>query len=266
MTTQQTEPTTGTDEPSDEELFGRLADLDEDDDRRRAVRDELVNRHLRLATNLARKFDRRGEPLDDLIQVATVGLINAVDRFDPERGSAFLPFAVPTIMGELRRHFRDSSWSVRVPRRLKELSASVIGARNELTQSLGRTPKPSELAEHLGIPREDVFEALVASGGRQGSSLDRLLEDTPNPPFGSADPEMAEVDNRRLVRPLLARLPERDRKIVVLRFYGGLSQADIARRVGVSQMQVSRLLASILTRLRAGIGDLDGGDGAPHES
>ncbi|APU16704.1 MULTISPECIES: SigB/SigF/SigG family RNA polymerase sigma factor [Actinoalloteichus] len=259
MTTQQTEPTAGTDEPANEELFARLAALDQDDDRRKAVRDELVSRHLRLATNLARKFDRRGEPLDDLVQVATVGLINAVDRFDADRGAAFLPFAVPTIMGELRRHFRDSSWSVRVPRRLKELSASVIGARNELTQSLGRTPKPSELAEHLGISREEVFEALVASGGRQGSSLDRLLEDSPNAPLGSADPEMDEVDNRRLLHPLLAKLPERDRKIVVLRFFGGMSQADIARRVGVSQMQVSRLLASILSRLRAGIGDVEGG-------
>ncbi|MBB5907074.1 RNA polymerase sigma-B factor [Actinoalloteichus hymeniacidonis] len=241
-------------ETSIEELFLELAEHDAEDERRKPVRDALVARHLQLATNLARKFDRRGEPLEDLVQVATVGLINAVDRFDPAKGFDFLSFAVPTIMGELRRHFRDSAWSVRVPRRLKELSSSVIGARAELTQRLGRTPKPSEIADHLDISREEVFEALVASGGRQGTSLDRLLEDSPNTEFGAEDPEMTEVDNRRLLHPLLNELTERDRKIVVLRFFGGMSQADIARRVGVSQMQVSRLLAAILEKLRTSIG------------
>lgn len=242
--------------PSEDELapFRAFAALAADDPARQALRDELVRGHLDVARNLARKFDRRGEPLDDLVQVATVGLIKSVDRFDPKRGSGFLAFAVPTIMGELRRHFRDTAWAVRVPRRLKELTGTVATARGELSQRLGRAPRPSELADHLGISRDDVREVLVASSGQTGTSLDRILEDSPTTQFGAEDPELAEVDNREALGPMLAALPELERTIVVLRFFRSMSQAAIGERVGVSQMQVSRVLARTLRQLR---GQLD---------
>ena len=238
--------------PAEDELvpFRQLAALAENDPARRELRDELVRGHLDVARNLARKFDRRGEPLDDLVQVATVGLIKSVDRFDPEHGSGFLAFAVPTIMGELRRHFRDTAWAVRVPRRLKELTGTVANARSELSQRLGRAPRPSELADFLGISREDVREVLVAGSGQTGASLDRLLEESPGTQFGAEDPELEEVDNREALGPMLAALPELERTIVVLRFFRSMSQAAIGERVGVSQMQVSRVLARTLRRLR----------------
>ncbi|MGQ0841084.1 SigB/SigF/SigG family RNA polymerase sigma factor [Actinokineospora sp.] len=234
--------------------FRLLAELADDDPRRVAVRAELVQGHQDLARNLARKFDRRGDQLEDLIQVATIGLIKAVDRFDAERGN-FYAFAIPTIMGELRRHFRDTGWAVRVPRQLKELHVTVAAGRNELSQRLGRAPKPSELATHLGLTREQVYEALVASAGKQGTSLDARLAEPSGDRFGYEDERLTEVDNRRALGPLLAELPEREQRIIVLRFFRGMSQADIARRVGVSQMQVSRLLAKTLERLRAALGE-----------
>ncbi|MDQ3578518.1 MAG: SigB/SigF/SigG family RNA polymerase sigma factor [Actinomycetota bacterium] len=234
--------------------FRALAALGQDDPRRITLRGEIVADHMDLARNLARKFDRRGEQLEDLTQVATIGLIKSVDRFDAEKGN-FYAFAIPTIMGELRRHFRDTGWAVRVPRQLKELHVTVAAGRNELSQSLGRAPKPSELADHLGLTREQVYEALVASAAKQGSSLDARLSEPSGDRFGYEDERLTEVDNRRALSPLLAELPEREQKIIVLRFFRGMSQADIARRVGVSQMQVSRLLAKTLERLRAGLGE-----------
>ncbi|MDQ3403309.1 MAG: SigB/SigF/SigG family RNA polymerase sigma factor [Actinomycetota bacterium] len=234
--------------------FRALAALGQDDPRRITLRGEIVADHMDLARNLARKFDRRGEQLEDLTQVATIGLIKSVDRFDAEKGN-FYAFAIPTIMGELRRHFRDTGWAVRVPRQLKELHVTVAAGRNELSQTLGRAPKPSELADHLGLTREQVYEALVASAGKQGSSLDARLSEPSGDRFGYEDERLTEVDNRRALSPLLAELPEREQKIIVLRFFRGMSQADIARRVGVSQMQVSRLLAKTLERLRAGLGE-----------
>ncbi|MCG8917280.1 SigB/SigF/SigG family RNA polymerase sigma factor [Actinokineospora sp. PR83] len=234
--------------------FRRLAELDPADPARAALRGELVADHVDLARNLARKFDRRGDQLEDLVQVATIGLIKAVDRFEVERGN-FYAFAIPTIMGELRRHFRDTGWAVRVPRQLKELHVTVAAGRNELSQRLGRAPKPSELAEHLGLTKEQVYEALVASAGKQGTSLDARLSEPSGDRFGYEDERLTEVDNRRALGPLLAELPEREQRIIVLRFFRGLSQADIARRVGVSQMQVSRLLAKTLERLRAALGE-----------
>ncbi|GAA1941393.1 SigB/SigF/SigG family RNA polymerase sigma factor [Amycolatopsis minnesotensis] len=237
-------------------LFTEFAALGEDDPKRGELRERLVRDHLDLVRNLARKFRNSDEPLEDLVQVATVGLINAVDRFDPEYGSDFVAFAVPTITGELRRHFRDTSWSVRVPRRLKELNSSIAAARDELTTRLSRAPKPSEIAEHLGISREEVHEGLVAGQGRYGASLDSMVEDSTPDRFGTPDENLDQAELRELLRPVVATLPDRERKIVLLRFGLGLSQSDIARRVGVSQMQVSRLLASTLKKLREGIGEI----------
>lgn len=234
--------------------FRALAELPEDDPRRAALRGQIVADHMDLARNLARKFDRRGEALEDLVQVATIGLIKAVDRFEVERGS-FYAFAIPTIMGELRRHFRDTAWAVRVPRQLKELHVTVAAARSELSQSLGRAPRPSELADYLELDREQVYEALVAGAAKQGASLDARLDEPAGDRFGYEDERLTEVDNRRALAPLLAGLPERERRIIVLRFFRGMSQSDIARRVGVSQMQVSRLLAKTLRQLRTALGE-----------
>jgi RNA polymerase sigma-B factor len=236
-------------------LFRELAELEPDDPRRERLRDEIVRAHLELARNLAKKFRNRDESMDDLVQIATIGLINAVDRFDPAHGTDFLGFAVPTISGELRHHFRDNSWSVRVPRRLKELNGNIAAAREELTTRLSRAPKPSEIAAHLGVPVEEVFEGLRAGQGRYGASLDSMLENSTHASFGEADTNLDQAELRQALRPLLDSLPERERKIVALRFGYGLSQSDIARRVGVSQMQVSRLLSGTLKTLREGLGE-----------
>ncbi|GAA4542513.1 SigB/SigF/SigG family RNA polymerase sigma factor [Amycolatopsis samaneae] len=238
-------------------LFTKLAELPAEDSEREAIRDRLVRAHLELARNLARKFRNRDEAMDDLIQIATIGLIHAVDRFDPTQGTDFLAFAVPTISGELRHHFRDNSWSVRVPRRLKELSASISAAREELTIQLSRAPRPSEIATHLGVSMEDVYEGLRAGQGRYGASLDNLLENSAHTRFGAPDANLGQAELREALRPLLDGLAERERKIVALRFGSGMSQSDIARRVGVSQMQVSRLLAATLKKLRSRLNETD---------
>jgi len=242
-----------------EPLFAEFAKLSDDDEWRHELRERLVTEHLPVAQHIARRFTHRGEPPEDLTQVATVGLINAVDRFDPERGTDFLSFAVPTITGEVRKYFRDCSWAVRVPRRLKELHLSISGATAELSQQLGRAPTPSELAAHLGMGNEEVYEGLQASNAYNSSSLDEMLIDdadssmTLGDALGEEDVDLAGVENREALRPLLARLPERERHIVALRFFGNLTQTQIAKRVGISQMHVSRLLARTLAELREGL-------------
>lgn len=223
--------------------------------KRDTLRDRLVTEHLPVAQHIARRFGHRGEPHEDLVQVATVGLINAVDRFDPERGSDFLSFAVPTIMGEVRKYFRDSSWSVRMPRRLKELHLAINAGTSRLSQSLGRAPTPSELAEHLGLSREEIHEGLAAGNAYQSASLDDMLmsEDSSislGSTIGEEDPEIAMIEQREALHPLLEKLPERERKIVVMRFFGNMTQTQIAQKVGISQMHVSRLLAKTLRQLR----------------
>ncbi len=219
-------------------------------------RDRIVERCLPLADHIARRFDGRGEPRDDLVQVARVGLVNAVIRFDVDAGSDFVSFAVPTIMGEVRRHFRDNSWSVKVPRRLKELHLRLGSATAELSQRLGRAPTASELAEELGMDRDEVVEGLVAgssyntlsidSGGNSGNEDAPAIADT----LGDVDLGLDQIENREALRPLLAALPERERMVLLLRFFENLTQTQIAERVGISQMHVSRLLAKSLTRLR----------------
>ncbi|MGD9987830.1 SigB/SigF/SigG family RNA polymerase sigma factor [Pseudonocardia sp.] len=239
-------------------LLEEFAGLADDDPRRDELRDELVRGYLPVAQHIARRFAHRGEPLDDLTQVATVGLINAIDRFAPDRGHDFFSFAVPTISGEVRRHFRDLGWSMRVPRRLKDLHVSLNGAVADLSQQLGRAPKPSELAEHLQIPVGDVLEGLEAADAYRSSSLDEMLSSeqgsaTVGELVGAADAELARVDTRQALRPALAELGDRERTIVMLRFFGNMTQTQIAEKVGISQMHVSRLLAQTLDRLRSGL-------------
>ena len=237
-------------------LFKEFASLPEDDPRRQQLRDELVTGHLPVALHIARRFIHRGEPQEDLEQVATVGLINAVDRFEPDRGTDFLSYAVPTITGEVRRHFRDQAWSMRVPRRLKDLHVSIGAAVSELSQRLGRAPRPTEIAAHLQCAVEEVLEGLEAATAYRSASLDEVLADgdtsghTTADALGEADSALDQVEYRESVRPLLASLPERERTILLLRFFGNLTQTQIAQEVGISQMHVSRLLAQTLATLR----------------
>jgi RNA polymerase sigma-B factor len=235
--------------------LAEYARLDGTDPRRESLREDLVTGYLPVAQHIARRFAHRGEPLDDLVQVATVGLINAVDRFEPDRGSDFFSFAVPTISGEVRRHFRDQGWSMRVPRRLKDLHVSINAAVAELSQRLGRAPRPSELAEKLDLPTNEVLEGLAAGQAYRGSSLDEILSGdqsgtTLGDLLGEADAELERVDYQQSLQPLLAELPDRERTILMLRFFGNKTQTQIADQVGVSQMHVSRLLAQTLARMR----------------
>ncbi|WP_044516617.1 RNA polymerase sigma factor SigF [Mycolicibacterium septicum] len=237
------------------EMFRELGGLSEDSSAYERQRERIVERCLPLADHIARRFDGRGEPREDLIQVARVGLVNAVNRFDVDAGSDFVSFAVPTIMGEVRRHFRDNSWSVKVPRRLKELHLRLGAATAELSQRLGRAPTASELAVELDMDREEVIEGLVAGSSYNTLSIDSggggdeeapAIVDT----LGDMDTGLDQIDNRETLRPLLAQLPERERTVLVLRFFESMTQTQIAERVGVSQMHVSRLLAKSLARLR----------------
>lgn len=221
------------------------------------AREAIIGRCLGLADRVARHFDRRGEDLEDLIQVARVGLVNAVNRFDPEKGSSFVAFAIPTMMGEVRRHFRDHGWSMHVPRRIKDRHVALSRATTNMIQTLGRAPTPSELAEYLEVDREDVIESLVAAEGYRTHSIDapvvsgdgsaRHIADT----IGTIDAAFADVTDRESVRPLLAGLPEREREILYLRFFASMTQSQIAERIGVSQMHVSRILERTLRELRA---------------
>jgi RNA polymerase sigma-B factor len=234
-------------------LFVEFAALPAGHPDRVALRNKLVTGYLPVVQHIARRFAGRGEPVDDLEQAGTVGLLNAVDRFEPERGIDFLSYAVPTITGEVRRHFRDRTWSMRVPRRLKDLQSSINGAVGPLSQELGRAPRPSEIAARLGIATEEVVEGLDAQQAYRSTSLDELvagadtaLTDT----LGEADAELDKVEYRQTLAPLLDELPERERTILVLRFFGNMTQTQIADRVGISQMHVSRLLAQTVAQLR----------------
>ncbi|RZQ62002.1 SigB/SigF/SigG family RNA polymerase sigma factor [Amycolatopsis suaedae] len=245
-------------------LFTELAELDENDPRRATLRDELVTGHLPLAEHIAQRFSGRGVAKEDLVQVARVGLINAVDRFDPARGFDFLSFAVPTVMGEVRRHFRDTGWVIRVPRRLKELHLTLGAASTELSQRLGRAPTPSELAAHLDIGIDEVHEGLEAGNAYHSMSLDDVLTGADSDSMslgdtlGEEDSGLTSVENYEVLHPLVSKLPERERKILALRFVHNLTQTQIAERIGVSQMHVSRLLARTLQQLRAGLSEPDG--------
>jgi RNA polymerase sigma-B factor len=237
-------------------LFRSLSDSSLPRERRAALRERLVAEHLPVAEHIAHRFRSRGQSEEDLRQVAALGLVQAVDRFDPARGTDFLSFAVPTITGEVRRYFRDATWSVRVPRRLKELHAELGVATAELSQELGRAPRPSELAARLGCPVAEVREGIGAANAYQSDSLDQLVSTEDGAPgslgdlLGVDDPDLATAEARQALHPALAALPERERTIVILRFYGNLTQTQIAERVHLSQMHVSRLLAASLMTLR----------------
>jgi RNA polymerase sigma-B factor len=239
------------------ELLRLIADLPEDDPRRTAARDEVVTMHLPLAGFLARRFRDRGESLEDLEQVATVGLIKAVDRFDLDRGVEFSTFATPTMVGEIKRHFRDKGWAIRVPRRLQELRIAISRATAELSQTTGHSPTVAELAEHLGVSEDDILEGLESAQAYATLSLDASASDGDDAgssladTLGAHDPSMAEVEARETLNPLLASLPARERRIVEMRFYENMTQSQIAAHVGVSQMHVSRLLAKSLASMRA---------------
>jgi RNA polymerase sigma-B factor len=240
------------------EMFARLASMDEDDPERRAIRDRLVEMHLPLVEYLARRFRNRGEPLDDLIQVATIGLIKSVDRFDLDRGVEFSTYATPTIVGEIKRHFRDKGWAIRVPRRLQELKLSLTKATSELSQKLGRSPTVAELAHHLGMSEEEVLEGLESANAYSAVSLDAPDggdEDAPAvaDSLGITDEALEGVEYRESLKPLLEKLPAREKRILMLRFFGNMTQSQIASELGISQMHVSRLLARTLAQLRRGL-------------
>jgi RNA polymerase sigma-B factor len=241
-------------------LQRRYAELAADDPQRHRLRSQLVGGYLPVAEHLARRFAGRGEPRADLIQVASIGLINAIDRFDPARGSHFLSFAVPTITGEIRRYFRDHGWGTRVPRRIKDLTLAIRNVRAELSHQLGRAPRSSEIAERLDVPTSKVIEALHAVEAYRSASLDEVLRceettATPHMVLGELDPHLWLVEHRETLRPLLAHLTPRQRTILGLRFFHQLTQHEIATQIGVSQMHVSRLLRQTLDFLHQHITD-----------
>ena len=220
------------------------------------MRDELVEAHLGLAEYLARRFSNRGEPLDDLVQVASVGLLKAVDRFDPERGVEFSTYATHTIVGELKRHFRDKGWAVRAPRRMQELYLRLGKIVSTLSQELGRSPTIPELANEAQVSEEEVLEALEAGQAYRFASLDAPSPgddegDSMAAHLGEEDAGLVDAEHRVALSPLLAQLPRREQMILHLRFFEGMTQSEIAGRLGISQMHVSRLLARSLAQLRA---------------
>lgn len=237
------------------ELLGRWQTLrDQDDPERCAVRDELITMHLPLVRHLALRYANRGEPLDDVMQVGTIGLMKAIDRFELDRGAAFSSFATPTIVGEIRRHFRDHTWSLHVPRPVKERGAEVMKASEELTRERGLPPTAQDIAQRLGIDVGAVVEAMDASHAYRPVPLEA--------PSGSMvvepvmdDDVFAAVDDHESLLPLLRKLDDREQEILRMRFAENMSQSLIAKELGISQMHVSRLLGRSLQTLRAGLQD-----------
>ncbi len=243
------------------DAFVALHRLPEGSSERERVRTRIIEQCLPIAERIARRYDRRGETHDDLVQVARVGLINAVNRFDPTAGPEFLSYAIPTMMGEVKRYFRDCSWSVNVPRRLKDLYPALGPLTAELTQRLGRAPTAGELAAALGVDPEEVVETLTAAAGFKPRSLDySSSRDEDEGPtlvdrLGQPDPGISFIEDRDALRAQLETLPARESRIIVLRFFECLTQSEIADQMGISQMHVSRLLTQSLQRLREGMLD-----------
>ncbi|MDV9188779.1 RNA polymerase sigma factor SigF [Streptomyces sp. SR27] len=248
-------------------LFLRLRALDTegvtaDSPERTYVRDTLIELNLPLVRYAAARFRSRNEPMEDIVQVGTIGLIKAIDRFDCERGVEFPTFAMPTVVGEIKRFFRDTSWSVRVPRRLQELRLALTKASDELAQKLDRSPTVPELAAVLGVSEEDVVDGLAVGNAYTASSLDSPSteddggEGSLADRLGYEDTALEGVEYRESLKPLLAKLPPRERQIIMLRFFANMTQSQIGEEVGISQMHVSRLLTRTLAQLREGlIGD-----------
>jgi len=220
------------------------------------IRNKLIESHLGLVEYLARRFSGRGEPLDDLVQVATIGLVKAVDRFDPDRNVEFSTYATPTIVGELKRHFRDKGWAVRVPRRLQELNLRLGPVISKLSQELQHSPTVAEIAKAAEATEDEVLEALDSAHAYSLISLDAGATDeglSYHEQIGDVDEALEALEDRVSVAPLLRQLPPRERQMLHLRFFKGLTQSEIAEELGISQMHVSRLLARTLATLRAGL-------------
>lgn len=234
-----------------QEKFERFSvDRDNED-----LRNELVEAHLGIAQYLAGRFTHRGEPLDDLVQVASMALLKAVNRYEPERNVKFSTFATHTIVGELKRHFRDKGWAVRAPRRMQELYLNINKASSDLSHELNRSPSIIEIAKAVDASEEEVLEAIEAGQAYRFSSLDAPTnrddgDETVGSRVGADDPRLTDAEDRIALSPLVHCLPQREQTILQLRFFEGLTQAEIAERLGVSQMHVSRLLSRSLSRLR----------------
>ncbi len=238
------------DKAKTKELFRRYKLYGDED-----ARDQLVTSHLNLARFLAYKFKNRGEPVDDLIQVGTIGLIKAIDRFDIDRGLEFTTYATPTILGEIKRHFRDKGWSVRVPRRLQELSAKVNQATDELTQKLQRSPKIDEIADYLEVSVEEVLEAMESGEAYSSVPLETDNSSDDDAPsvidrYGEEDRQLKGSDDRIVLTEVLSGFTPKEQEVIRLRFIDGLTQIEIAKHMGISQVQVSRLLRRTLKRMQ----------------
>lgn len=220
------------------------------------AREKLVMSHLNLVRFIANKFKNRGEPIDDLVQVGYLGLLKAIDRFDPGRGLEFTTFATPTIMGEIKRHFRDKGWSVRVPRRLQELSAKVNQATDTLTSQLQRSPTVAEIADYLDATVDEVLEAMESSSAYSSVSLEAPSgtddDDTPSviDRYATEDSDLAFTDDRIIIEEALASFSPREREVIEMRFLKGMTQIEIAEKLGISQVQVSRLLRRTLKKIQ----------------
>ena len=239
-------------------LLAQLHALPEHSPQRSALRDRLTEMHLPLVRYLARRFAGRSAPLEDIVQVGSIGLLKSIDRFDPDRGLEFSTYATPTILGEIRRYFRDTGWLLHVPRRAQELQATLARARSELTQQLQRGPAVRELAEHIGVDVMQVVEAIDVARGYAGVPLDALTDagdETRKDRLAQDDVDLERVELREELRPALEELSERDRQILVLRFVAGKTQTEIAAIIGVSQMQISRLISRSLDQLRERLSD-----------
>jgi RNA polymerase sigma-B factor len=237
------------------ETFAKMASLDLEDPTRLALRDELICAYLPFARRLARRFSGRGESLDDLTQVATVGLIKSVDRFDINRGIPFANFAGPTVVGELKRHFRDKGWSVRVSRRMQELHLEISRAYTDLAQELGRSVTVADVAARLRIDEDDVLAGLECGSAYATRSLNSAVGTDDGgielgELIGEPDDQIESLADRQALHQLIKELPEREQRILSLRFFGNLTQSEIADQVGISQMHVSRLLSQTLATLR----------------
>jgi RNA polymerase sigma-B factor len=233
-------------------LFIRVSGLRPGSPEHSRLRDELVRMHLPLVVHFARRYAGRGEPFDDLLQAGAVGLVKAVDRYDVDRGTEFSTFAGPTILGEIRRHFRDRTWPVHVHRSLQDRAGEVARYVQDLTQELGRAPTVAELAVRMLLPEKQVIESLECNNAYRATSLETptIGDLTLGDLIGSEDPAYGDVELHDALGWVVARLPERERRILQLRFYGNMTQAQIAERLGISQMHVSRLLGRTLARLR----------------
>ena len=233
------------------ELFRRFKEEGDMD-----AREKLVMSHLNLVRFIANKLKNRGEPIDDLIQVGYLGLLKAIDRFDPSRGLEFTTFATPTIMGEIKRHFRDKGWSVRVPRRLQELSAKVNQATDTLTSQLQRSPTIAEIADYLDATVDEVLEAMESSSAYSSVSLEAPSgaddDDTPSviDRYATEDSDLAFTDDRIIIEEALASFSPRERDVIEMRFLKGMTQIEIAEKLGISQVQVSRLLRRTLKKIQ----------------